>query len=53
MSLPTPRAGTTVWTKTLLDQRRALVWWSFGLVLTVFMYAAFLAEHSGERRSVQ
>jgi ABC-2 type transport system permease protein len=31
----------TVWTKTLRDQRRALVWWSLGFMLTVFMYAAF------------
>jgi beta-exotoxin I transport system permease protein len=31
----------TVWTKSLRDQRRALVWWSLGIVLTVLMYAAF------------
>jgi ABC-2 type transport system permease protein len=31
----------TVFTKTLRDQRRALMWWSLGFVLTVFMYAAF------------
>jgi ABC-2 type transport system permease protein len=31
----------TVWTKTLRDQRRALMWWSLGFVLTVLTYAAF------------
>lgn len=31
----------TVWARSLRDQRRALMWWSFGLLLTVFMYAAF------------
>jgi ABC-2 type transport system permease protein len=31
----------TVLTKTLRDQRRSLIWWTLGFVLTVFMYAAF------------
>jgi ABC-2 type transport system permease protein len=31
----------TVWTKTLRDQHRALVWWSLGLLFTVLMYASF------------
>jgi ABC-2 type transport system permease protein len=31
----------TVWTKTLRDQRRALVWWSLGFLFTVLMYASF------------
>ena len=31
----------TVLAKTLRDQRRALVWWSLGFLLTVFTYAAF------------
>jgi ABC-2 type transport system permease protein len=31
----------TVLTKSLRDQRRALLWWSLGFVLSVFMYTAF------------
>lgn len=31
----------TVFTKTIRDQRRALMWWALGFVGTVFMYAAF------------
>jgi ABC-2 type transport system permease protein len=31
----------SVWTKTIRDQRRALVWWSLGFMFTVFMYASF------------
>jgi beta-exotoxin I transport system permease protein len=30
-----------VWSRTLRDQRRALVWWSVGIGLVVVMYAAF------------
>lgn len=31
----------TVWSKTLRDQRRALIWWAVGIGLVVLMYAAF------------
>jgi beta-exotoxin I transport system permease protein len=31
----------TVLAKSLRDQRKALVWWSLGFILTVLMYAAF------------
>jgi beta-exotoxin I transport system permease protein len=31
----------TVFTKTLRDQRRALVWWALGLVGTVVLYTSF------------
>jgi ABC-2 type transport system permease protein len=30
-----------VWSKTLRDQRRALLWWSVGFLFVVLMYAAF------------
>jgi ABC-2 type transport system permease protein len=35
------RSLAAVWSKTLRDQRRALTWWSIGIVLLVLMYAAF------------
>ncbi len=34
------RSLSAVWSKTLRDQRRALVWWAIGIVLVVLMYAA-------------
>ncbi|MGZ4109074.1 MAG: ABC transporter permease subunit, partial [Actinomycetota bacterium] len=30
-----------VWSKTLRDQRRTLLWWGAGILLVVLMYAAF------------
>lgn len=41
--LPMPRAPmlSTVFGKTLHDQRKSLMWWTVGFVGTVLMYAAF------------
>jgi ABC-2 type transport system permease protein len=35
------RALGAVWSKTLRDQRRTLLWWAAGILLVVLMYAAF------------
>jgi ABC-2 type transport system permease protein len=35
------RALGAVWSKTLRDQRRPLLWWATGILLVVLMYAAF------------
>jgi beta-exotoxin I transport system permease protein len=34
------RSLGAVWSKTLRDQRRALLWWSLGVVLVVLLYAS-------------
>ena len=35
------RSLAAVWSKTLRDQRRSLLWWAIGIGLVVLMYAAF------------
>jgi ABC-2 type transport system permease protein len=40
-AMPHPLMLRTVFTKTIRDQRRALLWWGLGFVGTVFMYATF------------
>jgi beta-exotoxin I transport system permease protein len=39
--MPRTRMLSTVFGKTLHDQRRSLIWWAVGFVGTVLMYAAF------------
>jgi ABC-2 type transport system permease protein len=40
-AMPYPFMLRTVFTKTIRDQRRALLWWSLGFVGTVLLYSAF------------
>jgi ABC-2 type transport system permease protein len=40
-AIPNSPMLRTVFTKTIRDQRRALMWWGLGFVGTVFMYSAF------------
>ncbi len=39
--MPHPLMLRTVFTKTIRDQRRALMWWALGVVGTVLLYSAF------------
>jgi ABC-2 type transport system permease protein len=41
LAMPGSRMLSTVFAKTLHDQRRSLVWWALGFAGTVLMYAAF------------